>query len=110
MVAVGPVGNSHKVGPGEGLVGVPGLVGADDAPLHQLGQIVVRPVGPRRAHEAGDARKQAQRQRRGQQEGHRPDPQGPACHMLCFLHRVLLSVRWGAIYQKSGRAAFLNKK
>ena len=72
MVAVGPVGDGHEVRPGQGPVGISGLVGADEAPLHQLAEVGVRPVGRGLALQPGNAGEKPQNQDQRQEKGHRP--------------------------------------
>ncbi len=68
VIAVGPVDDGHKVCPCQGLVGAPCLVGADKAPLQQLAEVGIRPVGRGRLP-AGEAGNQPQQEDKGQQEG-----------------------------------------
>ena len=68
VIAVGPVDDGHKVCPCQGLVGAPCLVSADKAPLQQLAEVGIRPVGRGRLP-AGEAGNQPQQEDKGQQEG-----------------------------------------
>ena len=71
MVAIGPVDDGHEVRPREQLVWLLRLVGADEAPLHHLAEVGVRPVG-RRPGSQREAGGQVQDHDQGQQEGRRP--------------------------------------
>ena len=88
VVAVGPVDDGHEVRPGQLLGGGAGLIGADKAPLHQLVEVGVRPVGLGLL--SRDRRRQPQQNRHGQQEAHRPGtPAGAVClvhSLISFLH------------------------
>ena len=87
MVAVGAVGDGHEVRTGQGPVGVVCLVGADEAPLHQLAEVGVRPVGRGRALQIGQAGDKAQDHHQGQQKGRCPPFPEAAGGMGNLLHR-----------------------
>ena len=76
VVAVGPVDDGHELRSRQGPVRVSRLILPDEAPLHQLAEVGVRPVGGGRLRRAGEAGNQPQQDCQRQQERDRFSPPG----------------------------------
>ena len=96
VIAVSPVDDAGEVGPGDGGVRVADLVGPDDAPVHQLVQVFVGPVG---GGGQGQPRRQAEGHRRGQQQAERPLL--PCAAAACF---GSMGHMWFSFLLSGGRA------
>ena len=84
FIAVGAVNDAHEVRPGQSPVGIRRLGLVDDAPLHKLTEVGVRPVGRRLG--GGEHGDQPQHHHRGQKKGQRPPHMDAAGGSLYLLH------------------------